>query len=416
MAAAFLLGAAAYAQKLNSYPTSDRYQLEALGMSANARYVCGLNVATFAGFVWDTQTGTVTENNGDYANCDFRCVTNDGVAYGILGSEDMVTTNSAYFNTEGRVRFLESEMSQAYAVTPDGSIVVGCLLDEIMWWPKACIWKDGERIMLPCPTEEECGIANDGANAQFISADGKVIAGYLQDWASSRPAIIWRLQEDGTYKADVVSKGLWELRYGDGNRYLRFEPLGLSANGKWLCLSAQAEAGGNMPTPEFMVRMNLETREVIESEAPDIEYFDEKQDNCYPCGIANDGTCVGAAKDGMGFYRGVIWKADEKAPRLLADVFSTISQFADYDSFIHIPVAISGDAQYVAGYACPMSPAGDDYDFVSYHLQTGISTGIVSVKTISMPSSLQYNLQGQRLLSGQRTHGIVIQNNKKYLR
>lgn len=416
LAAALLTGAAVFAQTFNPYPVSDRYQLEALGMSHNHRYITGLNVASFRAFIWDTQEGTVTENNGDYANCDFRCITDNGVAFGILGSEDMVTTNAASFNLNGKVRYLEGEMSQAYATTPDGSTVVGCLLDEVMWWPSACIWWEGERIMLPTPTKEECGIDNDGANAQFISADGKVIAGYLQDWSSSRPAIIWRMQEDGEYEADVISKDLWELRYGMGKPYLRFEPLGLSSNGKWLCLSAQREASGSMPTPEFMVRMNLETGEITESVLPDIEYFIPETDNIYPVSIADDGTCVGSISDELGFKRGVIWKAGQPAPQLLADAFPDIPEFADYDCFMHLPIAISADGKYIAGYACPMAEEGDDYNFQSYLLTLPGADGIASIKTANLGKGQNYNLAGQRLPEGSKAKGIVIEDGRKVLR
>lgn len=410
-----MTGAAVFAQTLKPFPISDRYQLEALGMSSNHRYITGLNVATYSGFVWDTEANTVTENKGEYANCDFRCVTNDGRAFGILGADDMVTTNAAYFDSEGRVRFLDDEMSQAFGVTPDGTIAVGCLLDEVMWWPSACVWKNGERIMLPIPTEKECGIANDGANAQFVSADGKVIAGYLQDWASSRPAIIWRMQEDGTYQADVISKDVWELRYGQGKPYLKFEPLGLSQNGKWLCLAAQKEAGGSMPTPEFMVRMNLETGEIFESATPDIEYFVPEVDNIYPSGIADNGTCVGSIRDEVGFQRGVIWNSDEKAPRLLAEVFPEIKEFEDYDGFMHLPIAISADAQYVAGYACPVTVVDGepDFDYQSYLLKCPASDGIASLKAASLGKTQRYNISGMRIPKAGNVKGIVIENGRK---
>lgn len=416
MAAAFLWGAAVCAQSLTLSPLTEGLQLEALGMSANHRYICGLNVASYQGFVWDTQSNQVIQHTGDYANCDFRAVTNEGVAYGILGLDDMVTTNAACFGSDGKPVIVDDKMSQIFAVTPDGKVAVGCLLDE-MWSPSACVWIEGERIMLPCPTAEECGIANDGANAQFVSADGSVIAGYMQDWMSSRPAVIWRRQADGSYQADVISAPLWELHIGEGKPYLRFQPLGLSANGKWLCLAAQREADETMPTPEFMARMNLETGEVFDCEMPVVEYFDPETDQCYPNSIADDGTCVGVVMDAIGFMRGAIWRAGEASPRLLADILPDIKELYDYDGFMHLPISISPDGQFIGGYACPLTYDEEGmpvaYDFQSYLLSLGGVSGISSLQSIKLPGS-RHNLLGQPV--GEERRGFVIENHTLQLR
>ena len=247
-------------------------------------------------------------------------------------------------------------------------------------------------------------------------AKGKTIAGYLQDWHSSRPAIVWHLQEDGSYKADVISRDVWELNYGEGKKYMKFEPLGLSQNGKWLCLAGQKEADGNMPTPEFMIRMNLETGEITESATPDIEYFDVTTDNCYPSSIANDGTCVGSAKDLTGFQRGVIWKADAAAPELLATALPTIDRLQTYDEFLHIPVAISSDANYVAGFGCPVTidATGSDYHYESYLISMQGTDGIASLQVARHDDTPCYNMQGQRV-DASKVRGIITRNGKKVM-
>lgn len=416
LAAALLSSAAASAQHLITSQVSERYQLEALGASANMRYVVGMNVATYAGFIWDTQTGKIVEGDGDYAAYDFRCISNQSVAYGSISVEDMVVFQAATISADGRSSIIENEMSAMYACTPDGSIAVGCTLDPDMWWPTACIWQNGVRTALPVPSKAECGIDHDGASALFVNADGSVIAGYLQDGMSSRPAIIWRRQADGSYQPDVISRDIWEPRYGMGKTYLRFEILGISPNGKWLCISAQKEAGDDMPTPEFMVRMNLETGEIIESETPQIEYFNPEKDNCYPTSVADDGTCVGSTKDEIDFQAGVIWRAEEKTPRLLADVFPSITQFAHYDGFQHHPIVISGDAQHIVGYGCPVTFVGGepDYDFVSYRFDVSGTDGIEVPTANRTQSGEVFNLSGQRVTSNYR--GIQIQNGRKVLR
>lgn len=421
ISAMMLIGAiAGSAQELTTSPVSDWYNLEALGMSANSRYITGLNVSTYCGFMWDTQSNNVIENEGDYANCDFRACTDDGIAVGILGQDDMVTTNAAKFDNTGKISIIDNDLSVAFATTPDGSMIVGALLDS-MWLPTPCLWKNGERIVLPYPSSEECGIANDGANAQYISADGSVIAGYLQDWMSSRPAIIWRRQQDGSYKYDVISKDIWEPRWGSGKPYLKFECLGISADGKWLAIVAQKEAAEEgMPTPEYMVRMNLETGEIFESETPEILYFDPETNNVYPNSIANDGTCVGACMDEMGYTRGVIWKAGETKPKLLADLFPQFSDaFESYDRFMHYPVAITSDANVIGGYGILVTTDAlgeTDMNYQSYRLVIDPATGISTMNKADIPlqhTSSAYTLSGTPAPRSYR--GIVVGKGGKRL-
>lgn len=410
----------AQAQSIQLSPIGPAQQYETLGMSANHRYIVGLNVGTYRAFVWDTETNTFIENEGDYANCDFRAITDDGCAYGILGQDDMVTTNAAKLDQEGHVTIIDEAMSQCFAVTPDGSLAVGCLLDE-MWLPTACYWKDGERVILPCPTAEECGFDNDGANAQFVSADGSVIVGYLQDWKSSRPGIIWRLQADGSYAYDVISKDRWELTYGEGNDYLEFSPLCVSPNGKWVGLAAQREGKNDMPTPEFIVRYNTETGELFESGEANIPYFDSKTGGIYPNSIANDGTCVAvASQDGK---RGAIWPADAEGPSLIANYFADNAEITEdlenFDALMHYPISISGDGRYIAGFGTPITffPDGSaDYDFVAYLLDAGDSfTSIEELRaTPSAATVRSYNLQGQLLAPGVR--GLQIENHRIILK
>lgn len=405
------------AQEVKTSPTNERYNLEALGMSSNFRYISGLNVSTYSGFVWNTETNAVVENEGDYANCDFRACTDDGRAVGILGLDDMVTTNAAMFDQTGKVTIIEDSMSVAFACTPDGSMIVGALLDE-MWLPTPCLWKNGERIILPYPSLAECGIDNDGANAQFISADGSVIAGYLQDWMSSRPAIIWRRQQDGSYKYDVISKDIWGPRWGSGKPYLKFECLGISADGKWLAIVAQKEAAEEgMPTPEYMVRMNLETGEIFEAETPAIAYFNPETDNMYPNSIANDGTCVGSCMDEIGYIRGVIWRAGETKPQLLADLFPQFpEQFASYDNFMHFPIGISKDANIIGGYGILITTDAlgeSDMNYQSYRLVIDPATGIANVHTDNLPVSSRYTLNGTPATANHK--GITLSSGRKYI-
>lgn len=426
---------AASAQSIQTSPVDIMTNLEALGMSANHRYVTGLNVATYRAFIWDTQDDTIVENDGDFPNCDFRSVTNDGVAYGIIGLDDMVTTNACSFGLNSEVNIIEEKMSQVFDVTPDGTIAVGCLLDD-MWNPTACVWTNGKLSILPCPTDLDFGydvkyedIDEDGnteikqlqiiygANAQYISADGKVIVGYMLDVHSSRPAIIWRQQADGSYKYETISRDVWEYGYGLGKTYLKFEPLGVSANGKWLCLASQKEAGDNMPTPEFMVRMNLETGEIIESGLPQTDFFDPELDSFYPSSIADDGTCVGTARISGIQMNGLIWHAGESAPRLLSDAFPTITQFEDYNFYLNVPVSISADGKYIAGFGSLFYEGefGLDFDFQSYLFSVD-GTGIANIKTRNIARSHNFDLNGRHIINNNARGLIISEQSKKIIK
>lgn len=414
LTAMLLLGMAAFAQEIKTSEISEPLQLECLGMSANNRYICGLNVATFRSFVWDTETDAVVEHDGDHANSDFRGVTNEGVAYGILspdGSEDFMDVHSFCFGQDGVAQPVEGDqevMSQVFAVTPDGSVAVGCLLDG-MWSPTPCIWKDGVRQMLPVPNAEDCGFPHDGACAQFVSADGKIIAGYLQDWYSSRPAIVWRQQADGTYIADVVAKEY----FGEGKNYNRFMAQGVSNNGKWLCIDCkkiteEAGLGG-----DFMARINLETGEMTEAATPDFISYDEC--NFWPNAIADDGTCIGVLEQADAFRQGLIWKGDAAAPQLLSEMLPELEILQEYDYFINNPVAISADGKNIAGYGCPITfyDDGPDYDYQSYLISLDGSTGIAEVKTHKLSNKI-YNISGQRVKADAK--GIIIRDGRKIVK
>lgn len=395
------------AQVFNATPVDGASQYEALGMSANHRYVVGLNVATYKGFVWDTDNNTFLQNQGDYANTDFRHVTDDGRAFGTLGEDDMVTTNAAYFETEGKIHLLENSMSACYDVTPDGSVAVGCLLDEL-WTPKACIWVDGKRVMLPCPTNRQTSIVNYGANAMFISGDGKVIAGYLQDNLSSRPLIIWRQAEDGTYDFDVVSEKYWEETDGQGKPFRKFECLGLSQSGEWVCLAVQREGEGGYTTPESLARLNLVTGELEEAKYPTDKF--SESDSSFPSGIANNGTVIGSLlHDEMG-YKGIVWKAGNENVECISDVFPQFDKLKLYENFIHMAVAISPDAKYIAGFGCSA-----DYEYQSYLINARTPLDIEHVfENNNIEPNRSFNLYGQPVDAS--TKGLIIERNKLIIR
>lgn len=369
-----------------------------LGMSSDGRYVTGLNTATYCGFVWDTRTNSIVECPNEYANCDFRSVTNTGCAYGILGSDDMVTTYAAWFDNTGEVSYLDDAMSQCFDVTPDGKIAVGCLLDDIMWWPTACYWENGKRTELPVPTAEECGFEHDGANAVFVSNDGSVIAGYLLDAISSRPAIVWHRQEDGTYQYDVVCKDYWEVKENMGKPYVEFQCLALSGNGEWIALAVRPESVAGVPQTETVARFNLKSHVLEVSELPVADA--DEGDSSYPSGIANNGTLVGTAVASDSRRRGLVWYSDAPCATTLLEAFPTIEVFDEYDFFMHSAVSISDDAHYIGGYACPVD--GMDYNFESYVLNVD---GIDAIEELNVntTNSSRYFINGMLLFENKGT-------------
>lgn len=286
----------AYAQ-ITVSPTGlmDEIGMQAENMSANMKYVAGMNQLSSQPAIWDVDADNVVEfsfrdtmyYDEEYMPVDyptdnmmvddymgtFHAINNAGLAVGEFGSgfgdKFPVKANVA----DQQVTYLYANRDEeagggAYAVNEDGSIILGFYFDA-SWTVRACLWKNGgltaaDRVDLPAPTEEQMGCPIDYVAARWMSADASVILGYAQDAHIGAWVMVhWTLEADGTYavhadfahqyfttyewveKLDangnpVLDEWDWPVMvpsFINDNPYVMFEPNAISANGEWVSVS-----------------------------------------------------------------------------------------------------------------------------------------------------------------------------------
>ncbi|MDO4159812.1 MAG: hypothetical protein Q4D41_05105 [Prevotellaceae bacterium] len=374
----------------NQVVVEDGYEYEvgkmALAISPDSKYVCG-STDSYQGFIinWkDNDTKYLEPEEG----CELRSVSNTGVAAGYDGSCAIT------FDVDGTKTVL-SDTGMANAITSDGTLVVGNLLEN-SWYQKACYWKNGELTMLPEPTAEEVGFNVNGAAAYYVSADGSVIVGYVVDDMSSYPAVAWILGEDGTYTVNPICKGYFTADMEDETiPYVEFRPSGVSADGKYVALSVRTTGYCSN-----MGRYNLETNTL---EVADFEL--NYMLNFTTSGIANDGTMVGYCEDwSEGLMYGFIWKAGEASYAKLSSEYPDFTNLAAYDTAGHIPTFISPDGNYIVGWG--YNP--ETYYCESYVLDRNLATGINTVSdNKEVKEVARYTIDGAKISTPTKGLNIV---------
>ena len=390
-------------------------------ISANGQYVSGSTFA-MAGFVseWQKQnTKVYLEEDGSFFEnygCDLPFVTSKGVA---LGFDDRGAMKIDFPN--GKITRLQlSNPSIGLAgllpaqMTEDESIIVGLgyytekkysdFGSEHTIDNQAAYWENGECKFLPVPTEEELGYYILGSRAWCISADGSVIMGCLTDRLATNPMVLWFRQPDGSYKLDAVCMRYFsDTKYNDGSykEFVNFRGEAMSNDGSKIAMSVRkAPAYGSNPTGPFqMARYDTHTGEIelIEVNGENGIYPDDAFEFFWT-GISNDGTMVGWLNNGVTSF---ILYPDDSQPRLLADVFNTLGELADFDDIGTNKVSsISPDGRYICGVGWTENAYMGWYD--GYILDTGKETGGESaVKAIEMPQAdgkpVYYNISGQRV-------------------
>lgn len=335
----------------------ENIQLE--GGSANGKWVAGTNFNEFAACVWDVENNKII-TYAEAVGGTLHSVNNDGVAVGEIDGKAFMIKNGAvvnlYFNqgneieTEWGPMFDGDNGSSAYALSEDGSVVVGFYFDS-NYTTNACIWTAPEtRIDLPLPTEEEVGFFVNGAEARYVSADGSVIGGWLIDDMATQPFVIWIKGADGKYTCKPVCNAFFDLEGKNNMPYMAFQACCLSADGNWAgLLVAPPYDFENWESPVYQTaRLNLATG--------DIEIMDG--DAIEPFSISNDGTVVGCPADFMAERKSFVWHAGEKAS---VDLTSLISS-ASFNSLINVAAGyIAPDNSYVAGFA-----NDSDFNYISF--------------------------------------------------
>ena len=371
------------------------YMPVAQAISSNHRYVAGpaMNYydSSYGMFVYDLETKQYSVKPAvDYYGADIRAVTDDGVAIGYNGP-------GVTFTTDGTVTELTTPnpgVTYGRDVTADGSMIVGCYTDETGFMSHACIWKDGEYEALPEPTTEEMGFEVNGTSAFYVTDDGSIIAGYVVDNFSSNPVIVWRLQDDGSYKLDLICKDYFMGTNEDTeHEYTLFTPAGLSRNGKYLALNV-----GRMDSEQRMARYDLETGELEEFVADgtgDITAGAETNSTA----ISNDGTIIGWMLTGewmMQVRSALIWRNGEKQAQLIANQYPEITELAEYDTVGFNTICdITPDGRYIAGFAMD-----ETYMYKGYMLDLGEVSSGISRPTVDAGNNTEvarYTIDGKRI-------------------
>lgn len=381
------------AQTLTKVTTDDGKAVQVLNISNNGQYVCGSTVEDMVGFIsdWKSNSTKLFGSEGVDEGVELRKVTDNGVAVGFeLGGV------KCDFNDNSLV-YIYPKKTDPYSdgicesITEDGKIIVGSTFDG-SYNQVPILWENGEMKNLPFPTSEEIGFEIIGATAKFISADGKVIAGYVVDNYSTYPMIIWERQDDGTYKCDPVCKGLFEPEYGD-NPYIVFTPSAISPDGKKITMTI-SENIDYWGTEERIGIYDVETKN-IEIITVDGEHGLEVETPCTASAISNDGTIVGIGGSPWEGRTAFIMKPDEKQPRLLSEVFPEITDFAMYDETgFHTVVSISADGNYITGFGINT----EIEDLESYVFDTGKNaTGINTIKNNETGAAEYYTIDGRKI-------------------
>ena len=334
-----------------------QYYLWAQSISPNHRYVGGIAASAIDGmnglFVYDLETGEyAVEATVVELGSDIRGVSNTGVATGF-------NPNAVTLSTDGTHIDLETPAgceSAGRDISNDGNTVAGAYWSLDDYSQHACVWKDGKMIRLPEPAAGEVGFDVLGTSANWCSGDASVIAGYIQDNFIAYPAIVWRLQDDGTYVCDPVCKDYYSEHGADPDKpFVRFRSANLSNNGEWLAV--------NVAEPNTSTRMailNLNTGELIR----DTESYESQG-----LAVTDDGTVAGAMNAGM---TACIWKAGTPGPEALTSLYD-IDLFSEIElQGYHLLYDITPDGEVGIGIGYDSM-----WHYISYVLYfNGDATGI----------------------------------------
>lgn len=398
---------------------TEEMQLMGENMSPNAKYVVGMNFATYAPAAWNVETNEYIEFP-DYEEGAFHAATSNGIFVGDDGNHaikaDAAGNVTPLYRFEGEE--IETEWgpmstgdagSAAYAISEDGKTIAGYYFDSA-YNTTPCIWTENNvRIDLPLPTFEEAGFEVNGGQVRYMTPDGKVLAGFLIDNMATWPACIWRQNETGGYDYDIICKDYWEEDYELGKPYMVFNPAGISANGEWLALTIQGEYDFfdfDAPIPPTQAaRLNLTNG--------NLEILDADED-LVPTGIANDGkTLVYSGGNDMMFRTGYIWEAGSANSTVsINDMLSGVAELEELSS--NTPCSLTADGKYIQGFG--LMGEGFSASIFSYVIDTTKTTGINTAKVDNKTalSGRIFNINGQQVRN-MNTRGLYIINGKKVL-
>ena len=427
-------------------------------LSTNNTYVSGQDQEQLIPFVWNVVTGDIKTliitddvkipiewdeegNEIDWTteqmtrSGSFHAVSPSGIAVGsVTDQAEYISYPVMLDATTGKHTYLYREDGETggegYGITDDSQTIVGFYFDAA-WVTTPCLWTNGgkTRTDLPMPTKEEVGFPVDYASARWISPDGNIVLGYVQDFYSGEwVTVTWIRQNDGTYTVDAsIAKNLYQPRpytevegpdgwpvtvydeITDPKPFIQLEPLCISDNGEWIMAVAADYQSEDSSAEFFMasknIRYNVKTGkyDIIEAggEGAMIEFF----------GIANDGTAVGRYTGAIDWEAmsqpidAIIWPTGATSYQKLADHFADNAYVNGWTA--SALSSISADGKTAMGYAS--DEMGMQTTFVVE--LPALSDGIHRIEASAL-KGVAFDLQG-RLTN---TNGIRIINGKKVIK
>ena len=386
---------------------------QTFSMSPDGRFVCG---ATFAwsGFIYDNKehkTLLVDEETGAlYIDNSVQLLGVNGMGTAV-GFDD---NGGIMVNIDGNYEVLggyskETPMILPQSINGDGSVIVGSVANEA-WVQQACYWKDGEINMLPMLTTAEAGFQVNGSVAMSVSEDGSTICGYILDRQARYPLVLWTLSDNGEYELNPVFMDYYEptnvaiyddegriIGYESGDKpYLIFTPGGMSPDGNIVALQVVP----NKDDITYKVAF-------YDVEAGELEVIDN------PGGVIDDYgfftlVSVSNNKEAVG-YAGILGEA--MAPfivygktgedKTLNEAFPNIPELKKYQEFQdegmpYLATSISGDGQYIAGYAVTI--VNNTMVAEAFIINTtGEDAGVATIKDIDSREVALYSIDGKKL-------------------
>lgn len=429
-------------------PTDDGNAIKSEALSSNRTYQVGLNSMTLQPVIWNTEKNDIVEitalvpvtyneydendnlvntwEEEEYGAGSLHAVTDEGVAVGEFGTAGATFAVKVLYEGNDGSKYTKlwsgtkDTASSAYDITADGNTIVGFYLNEF-WSPVPCIWTNGgtERKDLPLPTAEQLGFRIDYAEARWISADGSIIGGYVQDWFNGKHVMtMWHRNDNGEYVADAPAAAFYESEYGKGKPYMLFDVSSscLSKNGEWFLVMVEEEHGPDVwDTIAHAARYNTKSGEL-----QILDMGDEPAPSFL--GIANDGTAVGCTGSYESVFCNIIWYANSNNTATLDELFPEEELFAMAGQTELC--SITPDGKYVAGTAEFLTPYGYDeggeqemaWSQSSFNIALpGAADGINSQTVTTKKSNTIYDLYGRKV-GNVSAHGIYIINGKKIIK
>lgn len=416
-AALFAACVAASAQKITYVPYTDNPILTGTTISENGRYLAGPDIEGRV-FIYDTETGKLKmfqspslddENAGIEAWADIRSVTNDGVGYG-----DVDAKSAKFDFATGKYNYLLDESvednSLVHYATADGKFNCGVTYNDA-YIQHPYVMKDGKMSYLPELTDEWTGYETNGFIANGANKDGSVIFGSVIDNFASYPLVVWTLNRDGqTYSISQLSKRFFDgsLDLDGVQPYDIFTGSAISSNGKWIAVSYHKKmVDADSEDANLIGRYNVETDVFDTLTCPnasaDLAYF--------ATSVADDGTILGMAQEGMSSRNAVICKAGETEFKNLSAVYPTITDFSamETNGFLQAN-SITPDGRYIVGYGYK-DYDDENYCYATWCLDTQTeATGVEGVADASKQSKVvaSYTVDGKKLNRPTMRNELVI--------